>query len=237
MFGRSAKAEASARVAPVVHQLASLLLRHPDEVAPLHDAIAETIAGLPEDLGTPLRTVLAHLENRTTPADRLARANESTEIFDFTRTCCMYLTYFPYGDTRQRGAALLRFTAAYKAAGLELDSGELPDYLPLVLEFAATGDQVAGPKLLASFRASLDVLHDGLTDQNSPYRHAIEAVRLTLPLPTQRDLTLAERLRVDGPPKEDVGLGELGSATYSLDPALAQHSSDADGPFNLTGAH
>ncbi len=41
--------------------------------------------------------------------------------------------------------ALLRFKQTYLAAGFELDDAELPDHLCVVLEFAATVDQDAGP--------------------------------------------------------------------------------------------
>lgn len=200
----------------VAFQISSLLLRHPDEARPVLDGISEALAGLPAQVRAPLGVVVEHL--RAGQPGPLAE--HYTEVFDFTRMCSMYLTYFKFGDTRQRGAALVRFTAAYRQAGLELDTGELPDYLPLVLEFAATADLHTGSELLASHRASIDVLRDAVASKESPYASVLEAIQLVLPPATARDTALAAKLRADGPPTEDVGLGADGMDPYSIDPAL-----------------
>lgn len=198
----------------VTFQVASILLRHPDEALPMLEAVREAIADLPQQVREPLATLVAHLD----AGDPRALAAAYTEVFDFSRMCSMYLTYFRFGDTRQRGAALVRFTAAYRTAGLELETGELPDYLPLVLEFAATVDLDAGAELLTSFRASIDVLCQTVAEQSAPYSAGLEAVRRALPTATARDATLAARILAEGPPSEEVGLA--GQEPYSLDPAL-----------------
>ena len=59
------------------------------------------------------------------------------ETFDLHKRCGLYLTFYGEGDKRARGAALLRLKRLYRAAGLPLESSELPDYLPVMLEFAA----------------------------------------------------------------------------------------------------
>lgn len=198
----------------VAFQAASILLRHPDEATPVLSAVRDAVAGLPLDIRGPLADLSDHLA--AGGARQLAA--EYTEIFDFSRMCSMYLTYFRFGDTRQRGAALVRFTAAYRTAGLELESGELPDYLPMVLEFAATADLDAGTDLLTSFRSSIDVLCATVAEKSAPYAAGLEAVRRALPPATARDTTLAERILAEGPPSEDVGLAA--QEPYSLDPAL-----------------
>ena len=64
-------------------------------------------------------------------------AQHYVETFDLRRRCALYLTYYRYGDTRKRGMAMLTFKSAYRAAGLQPCEDELPDYLPMVLDFAA----------------------------------------------------------------------------------------------------
>ena len=59
------------------------------------------------------------------------------ETFDLRRRCALYLTYFRYGDTRKRGMAMVVFKTAYRDAGFVPSEDELPDYLPMVLDFAA----------------------------------------------------------------------------------------------------
>jgi nitrate reductase molybdenum cofactor assembly chaperone NarJ/NarW len=118
----------------------------------------------------------------------------------------MYLTYWTAGDTRNRGTAMLEFAAAYRAAGVEPPRSEAPDYLPVVLEFAATIDPVAGRRLLIEHRVAIDVLHQGLIDADSPYAHAVAAVCQTLPAATDDEAHRAQRLAQTGPPAEAVGL-------------------------------
>ncbi|MGI5175752.1 nitrate reductase molybdenum cofactor assembly chaperone [Dactylosporangium sp. CA-152071] len=191
---------------PVAARAASLLLRYPDdEVLAAVPTITAALDGLPPGVAAPLRLVAEH---RGGDAGRLAA--EYVELFDFRRRCCLHLTYYTCGDTRRRGEALVLFAAGYKAAGLELVDGELPDYLPAVLDLAAAPDPAAdhGWRLLRENRIGLDLLSGAL--DGSVYRHAIEAVRAMLPPAQPGDLAAAVRLARTGPPVEQVGLEPFG---------------------------
>ena len=59
---------------------------------------------------------------------------EYVETFDTRRRCTLNVSYYLFGDTRRRGVSLLRLKRLYKAAGLVLDTDELPDHLPAMLE-------------------------------------------------------------------------------------------------------
>ena len=63
-----------------------------------------------------------------TPPTRMTQ--HYVEIFDTRRRCCLYLTWWTDGETRRRGSALAALKARYRTAGLELDTSELPDFLP-----------------------------------------------------------------------------------------------------------
>ena len=56
------------------------------------------------------------------------------ETFDQKRRCCLELTYYATGDTRQRGIALTIVRDLYAAVGWQLENDQLPDYLPNILE-------------------------------------------------------------------------------------------------------
>jgi nitrate reductase delta subunit len=186
----------------VAAKAASLLLRYPDEtVLAALPTLRAAVAELPAPLARPLEALGRHCEQ--TPPDELARSY--VETFDFRRRCCLYLTFYTHGDTRARGAALVRFAEAYRAAGLAVDGGELPDYLPAVLDLAATGGE-PGWRLLRAHRVGLDLLAAALDRDRSPYAHAVQAVRRLLPAAGPRDLTTAARLAATGPPTERVGL-------------------------------
>jgi nitrate reductase delta subunit len=188
-------------------QAASLLLAYPDDAQRGHLPLVRTLlAGLPADVGDPLARVVDHLEN--TPAATAAAAYVDT--FDHRRRCAPYLTYYTHGDTRKRGMALLRIKHVYRAAGLVLSDDELPDHLAVVLEFAATGDAVAGRRLLLDHRAGLELLRLALEDAASPYADVLHAVCATLPALDGAGLDAVRRLLAEGPPAEDVGLEAFG---------------------------
>ncbi|MFI0368784.1 nitrate reductase molybdenum cofactor assembly chaperone [Actinomadura sp. 1N219] len=188
-------------------QAASLLLGYPDDELlgqrPLLRRAADT---LPAPAATPLTRFLDHLDE-TPPPDLAA---DYVATFDHRKRCCLYLTYYAYGDTRKRGMALLRFKQAYAAAGLVLDDGELPDHLAVVLEFAATGDLAQGRRLLLEHRAGLELLRLALTESASPWTPVLDAVTATLPPLTGRTEQAIARLIAEGPPEEQVGLAPYG---------------------------
>jgi nitrate reductase delta subunit len=133
-------------------------------------------------------------------------AADYVETFDLRRRSTMYLTYWTAGDTRNRGREMHAFAQAYRDAGSRPPVDEAPDHLPVVLEFAATVDPVAGRRLLVEHRVPIDVLRDALTECGSPYAHTISGVCETLPAATDQEVRRAQRLAQAGPPAEAVGL-------------------------------
>ncbi|WP_127508526.1 nitrate reductase molybdenum cofactor assembly chaperone [Actinoplanes solisilvae] len=189
----------------VAARAASLLLRYPDdESRTVLPTVVAALDELPATVAQHLRQV-ADMRASTDPAPL---ATEYVQLFDFRRRCCLHLTYYTCGDTRKRGEALVIFAGAYKAAGLEILGGELPDFLPAVLDLAAIDD--GGWRMLRENRVGLDLLTTALETEKSVYRHAIEAVRAMLPPPQPGDIAAAIRLAQSGPPVEQVGLESFG---------------------------
>jgi nitrate reductase delta subunit len=191
------------------YKVASVLLQYPTMA--LFDGLgqlAEAASTAPRATREPFGIFLEWLR-RTSP-DAVAR--HYVETFDLRRRCALYLTYYRYGDTRKRGMAMLSFKAAYRAAGLEPSDAELPDYLPLVLDFAALHPR--GEKLLRSHRADLELLLRALRAAPSPYAGVIEAVCAQLPALRRPDRTLVRQFWESGPPAEDVGLEPFAPPDY-----------------------
>ena len=178
-------------------KLLSLLLQYPTE-----ELLAARTALADEARGGPVRRFLAWWCARE-PAE-LRRAY--VETFDFTRCNSLYLTYHVHGDRRQRGIALLRLKQRYAAAGLDLLDGELPDYLPVMLEFAALAPEDIGVAALAESRDAIELLRASLHDANSPYAWLLDAVAEQLPPLTGAQARRVARLAREGPPSEQVGL-------------------------------
>lgn len=204
------RVEMTAAQRATVHMAASLLLDYPQArgLAERLDAVEQALAGPaapPERAGAPLAEFVATA--RAWGARALAE--HYVEIFDRRRRCCLYLTYYAVGDTRHRGAAILAFKQALAGAGYEMTCGELPDYLPVVLELSARSDDEIARVLLASHREGIEVLRSALVDVGSPYARLVEAVSMTLP---RIDDATADRVRAlvaAGPPTETVGVTEV----------------------------
>lgn len=190
----------------VAARAASLVLRYPDrEMLGVLPTVRAALDKLPANVADPLRIVIEYREN----TDPTQVAAEYVQLFDFRRRCALHLTYYTCGDTRLRGEALVGFAEAYRVAGLEVIDGELPDYLPAILDLAASNAEV-GWRLLRENRVGLDLLSEALAAEKSVYQHAVEAVRATLPPPQPSDLAAVTRLVRQGPPVERVGLEPFG---------------------------
>lgn len=143
--------------------------------------------------------------------DPLEVETHYVRTFDLRRRCGLYLTYYLHGDTRKRGIALLTLKQRYRAHGLRLADGELPDLLPVVLEFAAVAGPGDGEAPLRQHRRGLELLRTALEESGSPYRHLLDAVVAALPPLTDTDREAIRALASDGPPVESVGLAPYGT--------------------------
>jgi nitrate reductase delta subunit len=188
----------------------SLLLGYPDaDLVDQLPILLEVAGTLPAPARLALNRFLDHLGH--TPAGALAA--EYVETFDFRRRCCLYLTYFTFGDTRKRGAALVRFTHTYRQAGLDPPAAELPDHLAVVCHFAALAP-TPGVQLLVEHRAAIELLRLSLAEPRSAYLDVVDALRAVLPAPPDTDLARAAELARRGPPAEEVGLEPFGPPEY-----------------------
>jgi nitrate reductase molybdenum cofactor assembly chaperone NarJ/NarW len=203
----------------VVHLVAGRCLDYPsaDLVAALpsmRDALAEQGDST---AATGLSGLVAHLGAAALPDLQQAYV----DTFDLSRKHALYLSYWTDGDTRRRGEVLGRFKTAYRSSGAVVDThGELPDYLPMVLEFAARVDPEAGVALLQEYRASLELLRIALQEKTTPYAAAVVAVCATLPGESPPDrAAVMEMAGLSGPhPTESVGLEPYDPRLLPLQP-------------------
>ena len=187
--------------------LLSFLLRYPDAgVAAARDDVAGEVSALPDG---PVREALERFLAGWT-GDQTALAARYVETFDLRRRASLYLTYYAHGDTRERGMALLRLKKLYRAAGLPMDSSELPDHLTVVLAFAALAPAGHGEALLAEHRPAIELLRLSLHDLESPYAHVLDAIAACLAPLSVSERGEVARLAREGPPEEAVGLEPYG---------------------------
>jgi nitrate reductase molybdenum cofactor assembly chaperone NarJ/NarW len=189
---------------PVTYKLCSLCLQYPDaELLEARPSLAEAVADLP---GGAAREALARFCGWFGAMDPLAVEQQYVETFDLHKRSGLYVTFYGEGDRRQRGSALLRLKRMYRAAGLPLEGTELPDYLPVMLEFAAAAPDGRGELVLREHRASIELVRESLRERRSPYADVLEAVCVTLGEPSAKDRARAAKIAASGPPRELVGL-------------------------------
>jgi nitrate reductase delta subunit len=189
---------------PSLFTIASLLLRYPSPaMLALDGDIGRAVAALGRrDARRDFERFLAH-RRASAP---IALEQEYVETFDLRRRCTLNVSYYLHGDTRRRGVALLRLRRMYEAAGMVLESAELPDHLPVMLEFAAGAEPAFGAHVLGEYRIGLELLRRALHADERPHAAVLDAVCGSLPRLSVRESAAAARLAAGGPPDEQVGL-------------------------------
>jgi nitrate reductase delta subunit len=186
------------------YKICSLLLSYPDqELLDARDQLKRAIEELP---ASPARHALERFCQWWHGQEPLALQQHYVEIFDLEKRCGLYLTFYAQGDRRDRGLALLRLRRLYRAAGLPQEDGELPDFVPVMLEFAGTAPPGRGELVLREHRAALELVRRSVRDRGSPYADVLDAVCTTLGQPSAADRARAIHLAASGPPSEPVGL-------------------------------
>ncbi|MDO9710806.1 nitrate reductase molybdenum cofactor assembly chaperone [Paracraurococcus lichenis] len=200
------------------------LLSYPS--AEVLDALPEIWAALETDPAlAPAMPGLARLLAHLGDGDPLDLEEEHVALFDRTRSLSLNLFEHVHGDSRERGPAMVELKGLYAAAGLEPVAAELPDYLPMLLEYAAV-EPGRGAELLANAAPVLDLLHGRLSARHAPQAAVLQAVLLVAGQPTgqvpeqpepeqtpeQLDAAWAEAPVVFGPgadPAADCGVDAL----------------------------
>lgn len=160
------------------HTLRALawLLRYPD---------AETRAVLPQ-LGPALHAERALdaarlleldlLIERLSATTALRAEAEYVELFDRGRRTALHLFEHVHGDSRDRGQAMVDLAQTYERSGLLQAPGELPDYLPVVLEFASTQPPSQAREFLRETAHIVRAIFTALLERGSPYASVLAAV-------------------------------------------------------------
>ena len=98
------------------------------------------------------------------------------QIFDRGRSTSLHLFEHVHGDSRDRGPAMIDLAKTYEKAGLFLSPGELPDYLPVVLEFVSTQPPKEARAFLAEMAHIFRAIFSGLQHSRSAYASVLGAL-------------------------------------------------------------
>ena len=109
-------------------------------------------------------------------ADPLDTEAAYVQLFDRGRATSLHLFEHVHGDSRDRGPAMIDLAQTYDQAGLYLAPGELPDYLPVVLEFVSTQPPREARAFLGEIAHILNAIFSALQQRESAYASVIGAL-------------------------------------------------------------
>jgi nitrate reductase delta subunit len=154
----------------------SALLSYPS--AELQRAVPELTAALDREALVPtgIRRQLDLLLREIAAGDLYDLQERYVLLFDRTRSLSLHLFEHVHGESRDRGQAMIDLKAVYESNGLEVDASELPDFLPLFLEFLSTRPRSEAYELLAQPVHILSAFAERLRKRSSAYEAVFRAL-------------------------------------------------------------
>lgn len=154
----------------------SLLLDYPDQhLRDGHAELAQAI-GSAREISPEQRIALRRLLDELTEDDLMDVQERYTDLFDRGRSLSLLLFEHVHGESRDRGQAMVDLMQMYEAQGLEIDAKELPDYLPLFLEFLSMLPEAEAQDLLGQVAHIVAALKERLRKRRSVYAGAFVAL-------------------------------------------------------------
>lgn len=154
----------------------ALLLSYPDATLRSHlpelRAVLDADGALPAARLAELDALIATLQD----GDGLENEAEYLQIFDRGRATSLHLFEHVHGDSRERGPALVDLAQTYEKAGLLLAPGELPDFLPAVLEFVSTQPPAEARAFLGEIAHLVNAIFNALQQRRSAYASVLGAL-------------------------------------------------------------
>lgn len=152
------------------------LLSYPDaalrgDLSDMCEALHADKTVLPGRL-TELDALMATLKN----GDSLENEAAYVEMFDRGRATSLHLFEHVHGDSRDRGPAMIDLAQTYEKAGLYIGPGEMPDYLPVVLEFVSTQPPKEARAFLGEMAHIFNAIFSALQQRESAYASVLGAL-------------------------------------------------------------
>lgn len=123
-----------------------------------------------------IRRSLARLACELAEDDLFDLQERYVWLFDRTRTLSLNLYEHVHGESRDRGQAMVALLELYRSKGLELSANELPDHLPVFLEFLSCLPDEEAASLLGEAAHVLSAIGERLHKRQSPYRAVFGAL-------------------------------------------------------------
>jgi nitrate reductase delta subunit len=197
------------------------LLSYPSEE--LKANIGEVAAAIDEEasLGRSDRRRLSALFDRFAGEDLLDLQSTYSELFDRSRSLSLHLFEHVHGDSRERGQAMIDLGQQYMESGFFLEGGELPDFVPVFLEYASCLQPQEATEMLAQPAHVFAALAERLDKRGFDYGAIFHA------------LVALAKTRIDSDARAVVDQNTPAEDAADID----SEWEEAPVSFNLAGAH
>lgn len=153
----------------VLLQMVALLLDYPSETLYQHRQEIDEIIQASRYVSPEVRAELNALLTMITSNTLLEAQERYDTLFDRGRSLALYLFEHIHGESRSRGQAMVDLINQYQQAGLAMEAQELPDYIPLFLEFLSQQSALEAKQQLNQVADIFALLAARLVEKDSPY--------------------------------------------------------------------
>jgi nitrate reductase delta subunit len=197
----------------LTYRALAILLRYPtEETRALLPAVREALDG-DALLPPPIRRALARLVDDLAALDLYEAQERYVWLFDRTRSLSLNLYEHVHGESRDRGQAMVALLELYRSKGLELSANELPDHLPVFLEFLSTQPDAEAASLLGEASHVLTALGERLHKRQSAYRAVFGALAALAADPADAEALAALMAEPDDNPDDLEAMDKLWAET------------------------
>lgn len=158
------------------YKILSLLLSYPSEE--LQEFLPEAVRELTAEvlLGEEQLAGVRGFAEHWSSHDLIDWQAEYVQLFDSGRAASLYIFEHLKGDSKDRGQAMVDLAQHYRSRGMQLSSPELPDYLPVFLEFLSSLPPAEAAETLSGAVNVISLIHSRLNGKKNIYRHLSGAV-------------------------------------------------------------
>jgi nitrate reductase molybdenum cofactor assembly chaperone NarJ/NarW len=158
------------------YKILSLLLSYPS--ADLREFLPEALAGIEDEalLEGGKIDEIRRFTGHFSQMDLTDWQAEYVQLFDYSRSASLHLFEHVKGDSKDRGQAMVNLLEFYHENGMQLSSRELPDYLPVFLEFLSEQKEQKAAELLAEPAPVIQRIFMALKEKEHPYQYILSAI-------------------------------------------------------------
>ena len=189
-------------------QVLSALLCYPQ--SELQAALGEMIEVLDQENVLPEREhrALLALIDQIRRTDLIELQERYVRLFDQGRALSLHLFEHIHGESRDRGQAMIDLLRIYQQHGFELSARELPDYLPLFLEYLAQRPTGEALDMLVDAMHVIALLGARLAEQGSDYHVVFDALAALVGEPADIE-AIRQQAATEGPDETILNMDKI----------------------------